>query len=100
MAKATLWSYNMKPTDKAYVASLARSSMSHARARAAFATSVWNLGPNESALLERLVLGDSNQAIAAFMGCDESLIELQVAMLLDRADVDSRAALMAAVWRL
>lgn len=57
----------------------------------------WILTPRQRAVLERIVRGESNATIAANLDVSLRAIELHVTALLDRAGVDGRAALVAAV---
>jgi DNA-binding CsgD family transcriptional regulator len=57
----------------------------------------WTLTPRQTEVLALLTRGLSNAAIAAELACVERTVELHVTSLLDRAGVDSRAALVATV---
>jgi DNA-binding CsgD family transcriptional regulator len=57
----------------------------------------WELTPRQRAVLEQLARGHANATIAMHLGVSTRAVELHVTALLDRAGVDSRAALVAAV---
>ena len=57
----------------------------------------WRLTPKQTEVLKYVAAGLSNAAIAARMGCVERTVELHVSALFERADVESRAALVARV---
>jgi DNA-binding CsgD family transcriptional regulator len=57
----------------------------------------WTLTSRQRAVLERIVQGESNATIAANLNVSSRAIEMPVTALLDRAGVDSRSALVAAV---
>lgn len=61
------------------------------------ASSLWTLTPRQRTVLEQIVHGDSNVTIAANLDVSVRAVELHVTALLDRAGVDNRAALVAAV---
>lgn len=60
-------------------------------------TARWRLTPRQAEVLEHVVRGRANATIAMLLVCVERTVELHVSALLDRAGVDSRAALVAAV---
>jgi DNA-binding CsgD family transcriptional regulator len=60
-------------------------------------TARWELTPRQSRVLELLVRGMANTSIAATLSTGARAVELHVTALLDRAGVDSRAALVARV---
>jgi DNA-binding CsgD family transcriptional regulator len=62
------------------------------------ATAEWGLTPRQSEVLALVVRGDANKAIAVALGCAESTVELHVTHLLRRAEVTSRAQLVARFW--
>lgn len=66
--------------------------------RLAIALQRWHLTPREARVLEPLVNGRPNKAIAAQIGCAERTVELHVTHILQRADVESRTALIAKFW--
>jgi DNA-binding CsgD family transcriptional regulator len=57
----------------------------------------WGVTPRQAATLGLLVRGLSNATIAATLECSERTVELHVTALLDRARVEGRSALVAAV---
>ena len=61
------------------------------------ATARLGLTARQRAVLELVVRGESNAVIAAELGIGERAVELHVTALLDRAAVDSRAALVSLV---
>ena len=67
-----------------------------ARARAAAAR--WALTAHQTSVLVLLARGLANKTIAAELGCAESTIEFHVTRMLAAAHVESRAALIAAIW--
>lgn len=58
----------------------------------------WGLTRRHVEVLERLAWGDSNKSIAARIGCAERTVELHLSAMLERAQVDSRAELIARFW--
>jgi DNA-binding CsgD family transcriptional regulator len=58
----------------------------------------WKLTPKQAEVLRHVVEGRSNTAIAGLLGCVERTVELHVTALLDKAGVDSRAALVARLF--
>lgn len=65
-------------------------------ARAAAAR--YRLTPREAEVLRRLLVGDSNKAIAAALGRTERTVEVHVGRVLDKLGADSRAQLIARLW--
>jgi DNA-binding CsgD family transcriptional regulator len=57
----------------------------------------WGLSPRQREILDDVVRGESNLAIASRLGVTQRAVELQVSALLARADVESRSGLVAAV---
>jgi DNA-binding CsgD family transcriptional regulator len=68
-------------------------------ARLATAARRWGLTRRQAEVLERLVQGRANKTIAADLGCAEATVEVHVTALLEKAQVESRAELIAALWR-
>ncbi len=64
------------------------------------ASAHWRLTPRQSEVLSLVVRGLANASIALVLGCAEHTVALHVSAILDRAGVDSRAALAAAVGTL
>jgi DNA-binding NarL/FixJ family response regulator len=58
----------------------------------------WKLTPRQTAVLERVVRGDSNKQIAERLRCTENTIEVHVSALLRKAAVDSRVTLAVEFW--
>ena len=58
----------------------------------------WHLTPRQTQVLAHLALGRSNRALAAALGCAESTVELHVTALLEKAQCESRAHLVARLW--
>jgi DNA-binding CsgD family transcriptional regulator len=56
----------------------------------------WKLSPRQHRVLDRIVRGETNTAIADELGVSERAVELHVTALLDRAHVVNRASLIAA----
>lgn len=67
------------------------------RSLAADASRRWGLSPRQGQVLAWLVEGASNACIAAHLGIAERTAETHVTAILDRAQVQSRAALIAEV---
>ena len=63
----------------------------------AAAAARWSLSARRRAILARVVLGDTNQTIAAELGITTRAVELHVTALLERAQVANRTALVALV---
>lgn len=57
----------------------------------------WRLTPQQSRVLERIIRGQSNAAIADALEVSERAIELHITALFDKIDVEGRAAMVAAV---
>jgi DNA-binding CsgD family transcriptional regulator/PAS domain-containing protein len=72
------------------------SGQASARMRALSAS--WGLTARETEVLERLVHGESNKAIAIRLGCAERTVEVHVTRILAKAQVESRSALIAKVF--
>jgi DNA-binding NarL/FixJ family response regulator len=68
-----------------------------AEARLAVASRRWTLTPRQAQVLEQISRGLSNAQIADQLGCAEATVEIHVSRVLDRAGVDSRASLLAAL---
>ena len=66
-------------------------------ARVATTTAQLRLTVRQARVLELLVLGQANASIAGTLGIGERAVELHVTALLDRFQVENRAALVAAV---
>lgn len=79
---------------------IARAGSADARLASAIAraTARWSLTARQREVLELLVRGTANATIAAELAIAERTVELHVTALFDRAGVDSRAALVAAVF--
>lgn len=60
--------------------------------------SEWELTRRQIAVLKLVVRGESNKEIAQALGCAENTVELHVTQLLRKADVASRARLIARFW--
>ncbi|MBJ6763612.1 LuxR family transcriptional regulator [Myxococcaceae bacterium JPH2] len=54
----------------------------------------WALTAREIQVLEHVVQGETNKAIAAHLGCAERTVEVHVTHLLNKAQVESRSALI------
>ncbi|MGE5181587.1 MAG: helix-turn-helix transcriptional regulator [Acidobacteriota bacterium] len=66
--------------------------------RLAQAIGMWKLTPRQTEVLRHLVRGDSDDAIAAALGCSPATVEQQLSQLMRRIGVASRAQLLAAFW--
>ncbi|MBE4750152.1 LuxR family transcriptional regulator [Corallococcus sp. ZKHCc1 1396] len=54
----------------------------------------WGLTAREAQVLEHVVQGETNRAIALHLGCAERTVEVHVTHLLNKAQVESRSALI------
>ncbi|XXF78722.1 LuxR family transcriptional regulator [Myxococcaceae bacterium GXIMD 01537] len=72
-----------------------RSASSHAFARVHALAGRWALTAREVEVLERIIHGETNKAIAARLGCAERTVEVHVTHVLCKAQVESRSALIA-----
>lgn len=66
--------------------------------RLAAARRAWHLTPRHVEVLHALVLGNSNREIAERLGCRPKTVEAHVTALLERADAESRLAVVSAFW--
>jgi DNA-binding CsgD family transcriptional regulator len=66
--------------------------------RLARATSMWQLTQRQREVLEHVVAGRANKEIAKELGCADNTIELHVTRLFRKAEVSSRAQLIARFW--
>lgn len=64
------------------------------------ASRAWGLTPRQCEVLAKVIDGCANQTIAAFLGLSERTVEVHVTALLEKAQVESRSALIANVYRL
>jgi DNA-binding CsgD family transcriptional regulator len=58
----------------------------------------WSLTPKQSAVLERVVRGDSNKMIARDLFCSPATVEFHLTRILEKAEVPTRAKLIARFW--
>ncbi|KFE62289.1 LuxR family transcriptional regulator [Hyalangium minutum] len=72
-----------------------RSTEAQASARVHVLASRWGLTVREAEVLEHIIQGTSNKAIAARLGCAERTVEVHVTHVLSKAQVESRSALIA-----
>ncbi|WP_232293757.1 response regulator transcription factor [Stigmatella aurantiaca] len=72
-----------------------KSALSQANARVHLLAERWELTSREEQVLEHIVQGQSNRAIAAQLGCSERTVEVHVTHVLSKAWVESRSALIA-----
>jgi len=72
-----------------------RSAEAQAGARVHVLASRWGLTGREAEVLEHIIQGTSNKAIAARLGCAERTVEVHVTHVLSKAQVESRSALIA-----
>lgn len=68
--------------------------------RVARAVKRWGLTPRQSEMLERVAEGNANRTIAAIAGISERTVEVHVTALLDKAQVECRAELIAKLYNL
>lgn len=66
--------------------------------RVAAARLRWQLTNRQAEVLELVAQGLSNRRVAASLGCSESTVELHLTALLEKAQCESRAQLVAHVW--
>jgi DNA-binding NarL/FixJ family response regulator len=66
--------------------------------RLALARDTWSLTPRQLAVLEHLIHGDASKTIADKLGCRVNTVEVHVSAILKKAQVSSRAALVARFW--
>lgn len=66
--------------------------------RVARAAVRWGLTRRQGEVLREIAHGRPNKTIAAALGCAEGTIELHVSAILERAQAESRAELVARVW--
>lgn len=59
----------------------------------------WGLTRREREVLEQISLGRANKSISSALGCSDKTVELHVTRLLRKTEVESRAALIAKLWR-
>ncbi len=62
-------------------------------------TVAWSLSRRQIEVLRLLAQGQANKEIAQALGCAENTVELHVTQLLRKAEVPSRARLIARFWR-
>jgi DNA-binding CsgD family transcriptional regulator len=67
-------------------------------ARAAVAAERWQLTPRQAQVLELMAQGFANKSMGAILGCAVGTVELHVSAILRKADVESRAELVATFW--
>ncbi|MBN1210560.1 MAG: helix-turn-helix transcriptional regulator [Myxococcaceae bacterium] len=72
-----------------------RSAEAQASARVHVLAARWGLTGREAEVLEHIIQGTSNKAIAARLGCAERTVEVHVTHVLSKAEVESRSALIA-----
>jgi DNA-binding CsgD family transcriptional regulator len=72
-----------------------QSTLAQAGARVRLLAQRWELTTREEQVLEHIVQGQSNRAIAAQLGCSERTVEVHVTHVLSKAWVESRSALIA-----
>jgi DNA-binding CsgD family transcriptional regulator len=63
------------------------------------AASCWGLTRRQAEILRFVVAGLANRSIAAVLGLAEKTVEVHVSALLEKAQVETRSALVASVWR-
>ena len=64
------------------------------------ATQSWGLSPRQAAVLERVAEGNANRSIGAMLGISERTVEVHVTALLEKAQAENRAELIAKVYLL
>ena len=62
------------------------------------AARVWSLTARQREVLELLIAGEPNKGIAAHLRCTVRTVELHVSAILDKAQLENRASLVASVW--
>jgi DNA-binding CsgD family transcriptional regulator len=67
--------------------------------RARRAAERWSLTPRQAEVLKLLVDGLANKTIAATLRVSERTVEAHLSVVFEKAQVESRAELAAAVWR-
>jgi DNA-binding NarL/FixJ family response regulator len=72
-----------------------RSAEAQASTRVHLLSTRWGLTGREAEVLEHIIQGTSNKAIAARLGCAERTVEVHVTHVLSKAQVESRSALIA-----
>jgi DNA-binding CsgD family transcriptional regulator len=60
----------------------------------------WGLTERQSEVLAKLIDGNANQTIAAMLGVSERTVEVHITALFEKAQVESRSALIANAYRL
>jgi DNA-binding CsgD family transcriptional regulator len=60
----------------------------------------WGLTDRQTEVLAKLIEGNANQTIAAMLGVSERTVEVHVTALLEKAQVESRSALIANAYQL
>ena len=68
-------------------------------ARVQQAAARWRLTPRQRQVLALLADGQANKTIASRLGVQENTVEVHVSAILRRAQVDSRASLIASLLR-
>jgi DNA-binding CsgD family transcriptional regulator len=58
----------------------------------------WRLSPRQAQVLARVAQGEANKEIAAALSCAENTVELHMTQVMRKADVTSRAQLIARFW--
>lgn len=66
--------------------------------RLASARARWTLTPRQAEVLDLLAQGLPNRSIAEELGCVERTVEVHITALLQKARLESRAALIASFW--
>lgn len=56
------------------------------------------LTPRQADVLDRVVRGESNKEVAAWLGCSEAAVEVHITALLRRTGLSSRVELVARFW--
>lgn len=80
---------------------LARASSGSREAlQVARASALWSLTARQCEVLAKVIEGCANKTIAAILGVSERTVEVHVTALLAKAQVESRSALIANVYRL
>jgi len=72
-----------------------RNADAHNSGRVLLLAERWGLTARESEVLEHIIQGASNKAIAARLGCAERTVEVHVTHVLSKAQSESRSALIA-----
>jgi DNA-binding NarL/FixJ family response regulator len=77
---------------------IARSTPETRAHRIGRASARWDLTPRQTEVLDLVAQGHANRTIAELLGCSTRTVEVHVTALLEKAGLESRAALIARFW--